>query len=507
VLAHHYQAALELNRAAGISEQAQQLQAQAVRYLALAGGRALSLDVDQAEQQLALALDLAPADDPVRALLLERWAQAVQQQGRLQEAKQALGQALDLHRDRDEPMSAGPLMIRLALVLFRLGESRRSEEVLAAAVKLLEAQPAGPELVSAHTYTAGNRALTGRYREAVEAAERARILAAELGLPEPAFALHFGGVARCRLGEVDGLEHIRRALGLALGQGLAREVGVIYNNLSYNGWFGEGPAAALEVCDEGIAFCERRGITEVALSLSATRVGCLAELGRTDKALADTVPLADRMQAAGDISYVFARVLQLRLLAERGAPTEGPGLDEFVTAVREFGFQQLTAMALVAAAQVLVALHKRDQARVMLHELGQLGVIPEFSPELPYLVRVAVALDEAPLAERLAADIEPVTPLDEHARATVRAQLAEAAGRHADAALLYQEAAERWRAFGSVPERAHALLGQGRCLVTHGDEAAEVPLAQARDLFASMGYKPALAETEKLLAETIAETA
>jgi hypothetical protein len=34
-----------------------------------------------------------------------------------------------------------------------------------------------------------------------------------------------------------------------------------------------------------------------------------------------------------------------------------------------------------------------------------------------------------------------------------------------------------------------------------------VPLAEARDLFASMGYKPALAETEKLLAETVAKTA
>src|SRR5206468_4303735 len=81
VLAHHYQAALELNRAAGIDEQAEQLQAQAVRYLAMAGERALALDVDQAERQLALALELAPAGDPARASLLECWAQAAQQQG------------------------------------------------------------------------------------------------------------------------------------------------------------------------------------------------------------------------------------------------------------------------------------------------------------------------------------------------------------------------------------------------------------------------------------------
>ena len=93
VLAHHYQAALELNRAAGIGEQAEQLQAQAVRYLALAGERALSLDVDQAERQLARRPRARPAGDPARASLLERWAQAAQQQGRLQEARQALEQA------------------------------------------------------------------------------------------------------------------------------------------------------------------------------------------------------------------------------------------------------------------------------------------------------------------------------------------------------------------------------------------------------------------------------
>src|SRR5206468_2422535 len=61
VLAHHYQAALELNRAAGLGEQAEQLQAQALHYLALAGERALSLDVDRAERQLARALELRPS--------------------------------------------------------------------------------------------------------------------------------------------------------------------------------------------------------------------------------------------------------------------------------------------------------------------------------------------------------------------------------------------------------------------------------------------------------------
>ncbi len=80
-----------------------------------------------------------------------------------------------------------------------------------------------------------------------------------------------------------------------------------------------------------------------------------------------------------------------------------------------------------------------------------------------------------------------------------RAQLTEAAGDHATAARLYHEAAERWREFSNVPERAYALLGQGRCLATLGKSEAEAPLRKARELFASLGYRPALAETKALL--------
>ena len=47
----------------------------------------------------------------------------------------------------------------------------------------------------------------------------------------------------------------------------------------------------------------------------------------------------------------------------------------------------------------------------------------------------------------------------------------------------------------------------GRCLHALADAGAEAPLAEARELFASMGYEPALAETEKLLAAAVAASA
>src|SRR5205823_3944171 len=62
VLADHYLTALELTRAVG--QKTEELEASARRYLALAGERALALDVASAEASLAKALALAPAGHP-----------------------------------------------------------------------------------------------------------------------------------------------------------------------------------------------------------------------------------------------------------------------------------------------------------------------------------------------------------------------------------------------------------------------------------------------------------
>ena len=70
VLAHHYLQALELARAAGQTDDAEDLAANAIRYLALAGERALGLDTARAEARLAQALDLCPPEDHQRPELL-----------------------------------------------------------------------------------------------------------------------------------------------------------------------------------------------------------------------------------------------------------------------------------------------------------------------------------------------------------------------------------------------------------------------------------------------------
>jgi hypothetical protein len=211
------------------------------------------------------------------------------------------------------------------------------------------------------------------------------------------------------------------------------------------------------------------------------------------------------LQAAGSIYFIEPRSLQLRLLAERGAHEHAPAADQLVAAARDSGEPQWCAPAFAAEARLLLTQGQPQLAQALLVEVEQMADFradPYYASLLLGLLRTALALGEHELGARLVDGVEPVTPLAEHVLAACRAQLAEAAGDRAQAADLYAQAAERWREFANVPERAYALLGQGRCLAALGEAEAEKPLREADDPFASMGYAPALAETEALLGES-----
>ncbi len=504
VLAHHYLTALELARAAGQAAEIAELEAAARRYLALAGERALGLDdVESAEATLAKALDLVPPGHPERAGVLELWGRAAQQQGRLQEARAALEEAIALYKDQEEPIAAARGLSTLVNVLWALGDPRR-KEAIAESLTLLEAEAPGPELVAAYAQLAGVHVVSSAFPESIAAADRAVELASTLGLPEPARALCFGGSARGYIGDRRGLDDVRRALALSLEQGQGVDVPMIYSNLGNLIWFYDGPRAASEQFEEAVAFCERRGLVRSRLFSTVRNLAALAALGHPEHGLAKADALARQAEATGFIPLlVEARSLELRLLAQRGEGANGTAaVRQLATRARETGVPDIIATGFAAAAALLFAAQQADEAKALLRELTDgpaLQGVPEIAAQV---VRLALALSETDLGVRITTALEPHTPLQEHSLVACRAQLAEQAGKLGEAAALYAEAAERWREFGDVPETAYALLGQGRCLAALGNPDAEAPLREARGLFASMGYKPAHAETEALLGES-----
>jgi len=177
---------------------------------------------------------------------------------------------------------------------------------------------------------------------------------------------------------------------------------------------------------------------------------------------------------------------------------------------REGAEPQFLAHAFPPAAALRGHAGRAVDALALLAELERTPHIREeanYAAELPGAVRTALAAGDPDLAARLAEGLEPVYPLHEHALTSARALLAEHRGAHAEAAELFADAAERWEGFEVPWERAQALLGQGRSLLALGRSSESIgALREARDVFATLGAVPAVAETDALLAEASALT-
>jgi class 3 adenylate cyclase len=509
VLAYHYLQAVELAEAAGDSERAADLAGPARRFLALAGERALGLDTAQAEARLARALELTPAEDPERPELLVRWADAAFQAGRPRDADEALDEALVTLRARGKTEAAARALQLRSRVALRLGEGRHVA-LAAEAVSLLEHEPPGPALVAAWTQLANVQMVAGAYPEGISAADRACALAEVLGLPDPARALGYRGYARAYLGDAEGLAEMERAHTLLVESGAGRDASVQQNNLAIARYPLDGPARSLKVFEDGIAFCEQRGLVDSAAQLEANNPGLLVELGRPDEALARAGRLAAELEARGDTHDLLElRAVELASRVDQGDQGSRTAADWLIETGRQIGAADTSVFALAAAA-LRLAEEAPDETRALLAEVEQIEGsrgTPYYARQLAAMARTALATGDEPLARRLADGLEPSYPLNEHALCATRAQLLEHAEDHADAATLYAESAARWQEFGNVPERAYALLGQGRSLLALNRPEAEEPLRTARDLFAAMGYKPALAETEALLEQVAAAPA
>ena len=127
VLAYHYATALDLARATGDDEHATELEAPTLRFLTLAGERALGLDTAGAMASLERALALTPPGHPERPAVLTRFGQAAMDGGRTTEAAEAFEEAVASFRERGDPLAVVGAMFPLAQVMFSLGDPRSFE--------------------------------------------------------------------------------------------------------------------------------------------------------------------------------------------------------------------------------------------------------------------------------------------------------------------------------------------------------------------------------------------
>jgi class 3 adenylate cyclase/tetratricopeptide (TPR) repeat protein len=504
VLAYHYATALELTRAVGRIDEAVALEPIALRFLTLSGDRALGLDAPTALSHFSRALDLTPHAHPGRPLALVRLGEASVYVGRYVEAAALLEEAIQVLRARGDLAAAARAMGMLSDVCRTLGRSEWSS-LAAEAVALLEPLPPGRELVEALTEEAASEVFGGRALAAAAQANRALDLAEELQLEVPARALGFRGMGRALSGDARGLADMRRALVLATDTGQGREVAVLYNNLGVAIWMFEGPRAGLHELQTGLAFARACGLTESLDFATSSTLDLLAGCGEFDEVLATAEGIAERLESSEDLADLLElRASQMGVRTMRGQPVPVEAIDWLERVARGSGDAHVLMQGLCSAVAARASLGPRDAALDLLSEVeatpGARGN-QYFTISLPTLTRVALALGDRSLGHRLLVGVEPVFPYTEHALVASNAALTEADGDLETAIDAYAEATDRWERFGVVPERAFALLGQGRCLValSRPTEAVAV-LLRAHEIFERLQAAPALAETEALLA-------
>jgi tetratricopeptide (TPR) repeat protein len=261
----------------------------------------------------------------------------------------------------------------------------------------------------------------------------------------------------------------------------------------------------MAVCEDGIDFAERRGLSEAAMWMRASTIGMLLDLGRWEEA----VTLADEAIAwdlahGGDYLAIGCRRYVTLVLAWQGDLIAARDLARRVLPrAREIDDLQQLVPALVNSALVEHASGDHPAALALVEEAAKLtadraGGRRFLGQHQADMVRIAAAPAPA-LAKSLIDDAEATATRYRLTATTAQAVLTEATGDPEHAAALYAEAAAGWTTYHHVLEHALTLLGQGRCLAQLGRPDAEQVLRVAHQHLKTLGARPTAAEAKKLL--------
>jgi class 3 adenylate cyclase/tetratricopeptide (TPR) repeat protein len=488
VLAYHYLEALELHRSAG-TPRTETLVMTAVRFLMLAGERALGLDAKRAEGHLRKALALVGEADAPATEIRVKLAEALESQGEHLEAVSLLETAADEAERRGDLQLAGLALTRLSNAMYYVVGSEPSMPVLERAIELLEREPAAEPLALALTEMVGALAVSGSPDDAIAWADRAIELATSLSLERSRIAaLGFRGVAYGYRGDPRAVDDLERALSLALTFDLARETGLIYNNLGIVRWALQSAPAATDTLEEGRRFAERRGLSGVVRYLRETSLAPLFDLGRWDELLHASVEMEGYYGT--DMSSDIVGDSFRALIATYRGGDGGRHAEAAVIRAREFGGRDVLITALAAVSVTRASGRDPHRAAEVLMELAEMGGDDSFHRDLWLgpLARCCIACDDVKLLQRFVASGRGTTERSRMMLSAAKGVLAEAADVD-DAGMAYRRAIQAARGYGSLIEEAHASLGLGRWLSRIDATEALQHLVVARDVFAALGAR------------------
>jgi len=231
LLAHHYQQALELGRAAGVGDDPALVE-RARDSLGGAGERAMALAAYAAAADFfADALALAPPNDPARPRLLLQRARALFGLGGA--GLDLLTEALEGFRAAGDVEGEAEAAAVAARFAWFAGDRAATDRYIAEALNAVADRPLSRARAIALAHASGFHMLDGRFEESIRVGAEALPLVEELGIEDARARLHIVvGCARCCLGDRGGLDEIETGIQVAEAAGALEMLATGYTNLS-----------------------------------------------------------------------------------------------------------------------------------------------------------------------------------------------------------------------------------------------------------------------------------
>jgi len=322
----------------------------ALEHAVSAGRRARTLASHrEAAGQFERALRFAAGEAP--ASIAARWIELATELStidRWPDAETAYTRALENWRAAGDSLGEGDTLRRMTGVLWRLC---RGDQILAtaeAAVAILE--PLGPTsaLAAAYGTLAAFQNEPGRGDIVVPLAQRAQELAVRFGVPAVQSRAATTEAQAVWLAGGDWEPVLRRALSIALENGVENEAGFAYTNLQELHCGNRDYAKADPYFHDGAAYCEDHDLGTYYNCLRGVRTSSLERLGRWD----ESVRIAEALLAtvASPVNRMIPMTSLAMVAARRGEPDVWPHLDAAMTAADgSAGYMYIGAVRLARA--------------------------------------------------------------------------------------------------------------------------------------------------------------
>jgi class 3 adenylate cyclase/tetratricopeptide (TPR) repeat protein len=485
LLAHHYVTALELVQAA--RQPSAELAERTRKALRRAGDRAAALSsYDVAAGFYRAALDLSPEADQDRPALLFALGRAEFHAGDAD--AETLHTAAEAALAAELPELAAEAEALAAEAAWYRGEGDDLNMRLKHALELVTPLSDSPRKAWILSQASRYAMLAGDHDEAIELGRRALVMATALDLPDVrVHALNNVGSARCRGGELDGIEDLEASAALAEeinSPELARSL----NNLASMAFARGEVRRCLDLELRSLAVAERFGLGTMLFFSRANVLGSYHRLGMWDELMAGVDGLLGDSPPAGAESS--ARMMRALVRVGRG-DLDGAREDSRwgLDVARRAAEPQAIFPSLSIHAYVLHAAGEDDGARQLVVESVELREAA--GRRIPFAASGEIVNVWVELVGR--DSLEPLLQSDEGETRWLVAARALADGDLDRALALYSE-------LESVPDIAllHRLIAES--LLASGRRAeANAHLAEALAYYGSLGATHFIRQAERLL--------